>query len=275
MKHLIIIGAPRCGTTLIYKILVQTGSFNTAYLKELNYFHQEDYYDPYSQKRYPLETNYSDNFDGNSCFTLEASPGYSNIKNASHIAKKISSTLENYHLIYMQRDKLEKFVSHYRSDLSRLGREISISEYLDSRDSLISNLRSNNLNTLQYTEVLNIYREICGSDNISILYLSPDISQTLRDLRSILLLNQFNVENFNQAAELIHDKVNPSRDPRSRLLSKLVHKFYFYFHSTFSKFPRLKKLLVNIFDLINTKSSNYHLSNHEIDLINNRLSKKC
>ena len=119
-KHLVIIGAPKCGTSSMHKILDEHPHISMAIGKEIDFFIDEE----------NNKTDYSDylkNFEITNKTQVigEASPRYANGLTSLDCFDGILETLgKDVLLVYMVRDPLERLVSHYFHRL-RMGIEFN------------------------------------------------------------------------------------------------------------------------------------------------------
>lgn len=129
-RYLIIAGAPKCGTTSLYKWLSDHPDISPSTLKETRFFLDHDYPLP-SLKRYD-GTNlykYSGFFsEGGDAVRLEATPDYLYSARALQIAK----VLPNAKLLFIVRDPVVRMVSWYKYARQRgfLEEKISFEQYV-------------------------------------------------------------------------------------------------------------------------------------------------
>jgi hypothetical protein len=102
----IVIGAPRCGTTSLHRLLGQHPDICVSLKKEPNYFMWPGNSQP------PLE-NYAELFQRDAKAYMEFSTTYSFVT-SSPVPERIAAALPACRIIYLVRDPLERIISHYR-----------------------------------------------------------------------------------------------------------------------------------------------------------------
>ena len=107
-KHLVIIGAPKCGTSSMHKILDEHPNIAMARGKEINYFIEPEN----ETAEYEVYLKHFD-LDDNVQVIGEASPRYANGVSDLSCFEKMAKTLEDLSLVYMIRDPLDRMESLY------------------------------------------------------------------------------------------------------------------------------------------------------------------
>lgn len=108
-KHLVIIGAPKCGTSSMHKILDEHPHISMARGKEIDFFIEEEN-DEITYESYLKHFDLTEDTQ----IIGESSPRYANGLTSLSCFDHIQKTLTKDTLIvYMVRDPLERLVSHY------------------------------------------------------------------------------------------------------------------------------------------------------------------
>ena len=134
--NIIICGAPRAGSTALYRYLSAHPEVIGSKVKELNYFlgGESSYQDCFE------ETNIDNYFSlfgqvNQDQYTLEASPSYSHGWCADRVGSRISSLLPHTKIIFILRDPILRLRSQYIADITRnnkIDRNISFEAYIQA-----------------------------------------------------------------------------------------------------------------------------------------------
>jgi hypothetical protein len=103
----IVIGAMKCGTTTLYRMLAEHPDIGMSRDKEPDFFIVEKNF-----RRGPQW--YSDQFDHSARLHGEASPNYSKAEAFAGVPERIRSHCRGVRLIYAVRDPVVRFLSQYR-----------------------------------------------------------------------------------------------------------------------------------------------------------------
>lgn len=156
LPNLIIIGAPKCGTTSLYYYLGLHPQIYMSREKELNFFIEEA-----NWKRGVHW--YKSNFTGKEKIHGEASPNYTNYPFFSSVPLRMHSIVPKAKLIYIVRDPIERIISHY------VHRYAEKKEHRTIEDAL-SNFENNPyIHCSMYYMQLEQYLRIFSKPNILIL----------------------------------------------------------------------------------------------------------
>lgn len=107
LPNVIIIGAPKCGTTSLHNYLDAHRSVSMSRLKETDFFIA----DGGSWSR-GLEW-YSSNFDGAAPIRGESSTKYACLPHSRGVVARMKATVPDARLIYLVRDPFERMASHF------------------------------------------------------------------------------------------------------------------------------------------------------------------
>lgn len=128
LPNLIIIGAPKSGTSAVHYYLNLHPQIFMSKEKELNFFIAENWYKG--------EKWYQSNFNTDAKIRGESSPAYARYPLYAGVAERMYSHIPEAKLIYIVRDPIERIISHYTMHYA-LGQENR------SLTEVLSNLRNN------------------------------------------------------------------------------------------------------------------------------------
>lgn len=136
LPNLIIIGAPKCGTTSLHHYLGQHPEISMAVpsdpsyppgTKEMRYFWRDDW----RERR----DWYERHFSTSTPICGEATPGYAQFPFLPSVPERMHSLVPDAKLIYLVRDPIDRIVSHWME--LRTGREIDpLERYIANADRL-------------------------------------------------------------------------------------------------------------------------------------------
>jgi len=114
LPNLIIIGAPKCGTTSLHNYLNAHPEIAMARVKEANFFLPEDGDDfmPPSNWGQGIDW-YRTHFDATARIRGESSPNYTHLPRSAGVAERMRSIIPDARLIYLVRDPFARITSHY------------------------------------------------------------------------------------------------------------------------------------------------------------------
>jgi len=150
--NIIICGAPRAATTSFYRHLCSHPQIVSSEKKELNYFlgykiDKDAFSDDMSRPE-----SYKEKFPNMSegDWTLEASPIYMHPEVSGLVARRIKQTVPNAVLVFLLRDPVSRFYSHFNVDkrAKRIPAEMNISDYM------VLNSKQNEIETSENVEKL-------------------------------------------------------------------------------------------------------------------------
>lgn len=111
--NFIIIGAARSGTTSLFKYLECHPDIFMSKIKEINFFSNEKYW---ANGLHWYEKHFA---NSDLPCVGEASTSYTSAPSLGNAPKRIKETLGNIKLIYILRDPIDRFVSHYLHRVDR------------------------------------------------------------------------------------------------------------------------------------------------------------
>ena len=105
LPNLIIIGAPKAGTTSLHRYLDLHPDIFMTGRKELRYFWRDDWRE---QRAW-----YEAQFQSDAPFRGEATPAYAAYPHRPHVPERMHELVPDVKLIYMVRDPIERMLSHW------------------------------------------------------------------------------------------------------------------------------------------------------------------
>jgi hypothetical protein len=127
LPNLIIIGAPKCGTSSMHFYLGQHPQIYMSQPKELNFFLLEKNWNK-------GEIWYRSHFKNQAMIRGESSPMYSNAFQFSDVPERMNRLIPDARLIYLVRDPIQRIISHYIHSTALGKTSESIEECLKSSD---------------------------------------------------------------------------------------------------------------------------------------------
>src|SRR5579859_6236482 len=124
LPNLIIIGAPKAGTTSLHRYLELHPQVFMASEKELRYFWRDDW----RERR----AWYESRFDSDAPVRGEATPAYAAYPHRPNVPERMHELVPQAKLVYLVRDPIERLLSHWvqrRSDGDRTPFERYMAEY--------------------------------------------------------------------------------------------------------------------------------------------------
>lgn len=106
LPNLLVIGAPKCGTTSLHNYLDSHPEISMSKIKELDFFINDGTWDNGVEW-------YRENFDPTSTIRGESSTGYTRGQHAIGVAARAKSVLPEAKLIYLVRDPIDRIRSDY------------------------------------------------------------------------------------------------------------------------------------------------------------------
>jgi hypothetical protein len=205
IKHILIVGHQKCGTTSVYNSLKKTGCFASAKKKELNYFYSDDAnYDGYCREFNHLLSENKISIDASPVYIFD-----------TPILRKIYKILgDNVLIIILRRDPVRRAISHYFHSVARghEDREImtamlddSVHEYNTQYQKIHhSYIQRSKFNTLE-TAASKIFKP----ENIVILDFDDDIKYNIERhiLRRVSIHAKINISKKNQSFKVSNHKV--------------------------------------------------------------------
>lgn len=128
-KNVIIAGSTKCGTTSLYKYLVDHPDFRVPYTKETRFFLDQSY--PLHKDQFEVSKDvYDQLFQGEGSLTCESSPDYFYSAGTAHEIKSILG--EDALIVLVLRDPVQRILSWYRyaKQIGAINYRVSLYEFL-------------------------------------------------------------------------------------------------------------------------------------------------
>ena len=123
LPNLIVIGAQKCGTSVLHYYLSLHPEVSMSRPKELNFFIEE--------RNWPRGTDwYAGHFDAEAKVRGEASPNYSAFPQHQGVPERMHSVVPDAKLIYMVRDPLERIAAHWVHNYAKRREKGTLAETL-------------------------------------------------------------------------------------------------------------------------------------------------
>jgi hypothetical protein len=126
LPNLLIIGAPKAGTTSLHAYLAQHPEISMSEPKELRYFWRHDWKE--------LRNWYESHFDPNKPIRGESTPAYTMWPHRDHVPERAAELVPAARLIYVVRDPIDRIISHFRQRIAD-GFPDPLEHYLDELES--------------------------------------------------------------------------------------------------------------------------------------------
>lgn len=127
LPHFIVVGAMKCGTTTLYRLLANHPDIDMSRDKEPDFFLKKRNFDK------GLEW-YSDQFSGEGSVRGEASPNYSKCHIFRGVPERIAQLTPDVRLIYIVRDPVVRAESHIRHNVIMGNLEVGLDEFVAQDD---------------------------------------------------------------------------------------------------------------------------------------------
>lgn len=129
LPNLIIIGAPKAGTTSLHRYLDLHPAITMTSQKELRYFWREDWRERRSW--------YESQFGSDTPVRGEATPAYAAYSHRPHVPERMHELIPDTKLLYLVRDPIERTISHWvqrraDGDLTSFARYMAEYDRLDN-----------------------------------------------------------------------------------------------------------------------------------------------
>ena len=199
----IVIGAMKSGTTSLNKYFKHHPQICMSQKKEINFFCNDNVW------KHGVDW-YSGNFE-KSPDTIafgDVSPNYSKCHTSPLAPVRMHETVPNARLIYIVRNPVKRFISHYIHNFAKMQTSKSFSEYLNDE---IEN-KGNALRTSLYWEQLQRYLDYFPADNFKIIKseeLLNNRRETLSDIFDFIGVENHWDDAYNEESNVGSLKVRP------------------------------------------------------------------
>ena len=123
LPNLIVIGAQKCGTSVLHYYLSLHPEVSMSKPKELNFFIEE--------RNWPRGVDwYTAHFDADARVRGEASPNYTAFPQHQGVPERMASVVPDAKLIYMVRDPLERIAAHWVHNYAKRREKGTLAETL-------------------------------------------------------------------------------------------------------------------------------------------------
>ena len=123
LPNLIVIGAQKCGTSVLHYYLSLHPEVSMSRPKELNFFIEE--------RNWPRGVDwYKAHFDADATVRGEASPNYTAFPQHQGVPERMASVVPDAKLIYMVRDPLERIAAHWVHNYAKRREKGTLAETL-------------------------------------------------------------------------------------------------------------------------------------------------
>ena len=123
LPNLIVIGAQKCGTSVLHYYLIIHPEVSMSKPKELNFFIEE--------RNWPRGIDwYKSQFDADARVRGEASPNYPAFPQHQGVPERMASVVPDAKLIYMVRDPLERIAAHWVHNYAKRREKGTLAETL-------------------------------------------------------------------------------------------------------------------------------------------------
>jgi hypothetical protein len=123
LPNLIVIGAQKCGTSVLHYYLSLHPEVSMSKPKELNFFIEE--------RNWPRGVDwYKAQFDADARVRGEASPNYTAFPQHQGVPERMASVVPNAKLIYMVRDPIERIAAHWVHNYAKRREKGTLAETL-------------------------------------------------------------------------------------------------------------------------------------------------
>jgi hypothetical protein len=123
LPNLIVIGAQKCGTSVLHYYLSLHPEVSMSKPKELNFFIEE--------RNWPRGVDwYKSQFDASAVVRGEASPNYTAFPQHEGVPERMASVVPDAKLIYMVRDPLERIAAHWVHNYAKRREKGTLAETL-------------------------------------------------------------------------------------------------------------------------------------------------
>lgn len=268
MGNVIICGAPRSGSTSLFRYLSSHPECLGSRVKELNYFLGGDYLRDAFDSSYLSQERYLSSFNGDvttKC-TVEASPVYMHTWASRLVAERINHVIPNAKLVFLLREPSKRLLSQYHADAVRsntLRSNIGFEEYvegcllgasdifLEQVSDDVVRLQLDGLQLGNYASVIQDYLSFFQSNQIHVMFLENLEKNPKREMYALgrfIGINGEFYESFDFNVE------NKSINPKSANLYKLALNINRLLEPILNRYPFVREKLRCVHMAINKKS---------------------
>lgn len=258
IRHLIIAGSNKCGTTSLYRYLGDHPDVCGSMYKEAGFFHNNfDYDDSETLGKY---MGLFPSLRADQHFCVEATPTY--LDSGDVTISRIDRLLDEPHILLLLRDPTDRLVSYYRSKQgleSSLIYGLSFDDFVEKAMDILSKPGhagterderiGRQIEKARYADFLLIYLKSVPADRLHVMFfedLRDDPLSTVRSLCSRIDLDSHFYDNYVFRVE------NKSRFHRNSKLRTLASKVNSTSEPILNKLPLVRRSLRSLYNVVNT-----------------------
>jgi hypothetical protein len=259
-KYLLISGAPKSGTTSLFRYLSDHPEICPSHRKETYFFAREFDLKKVCQSNETLEEfeTYFSHCHSNPTLRLEATPYTLYAKDA---ARKIATLLPNALVLFVLRDPIQRLISDYRFHIQRGHPSTagSIQDFLKWQTGMTGKI-PNLIDQGCYIRFIQEFIDVLGESKILIIFLEDLILNRLEELQKLCILLRINGSFYSTYNFGIH---NPTINYRSSKLNRLYIRLEPVVANIRSSLMHKPKLYELFEQTINFGKSGYRLINSQ------------
>lgn len=242
--YLIIGGAPKAGTTSLYRYLADHPDVCASSIKETRFFLDAEYPLP-SASRYDDENlqDYNAFFQGRGRLRVEATPDYLYSDNA----KKVATLLPKAKMVFILRDPVERMVSWYKFAKQKgfLDQKVDFESYVLSQlnveitDETPVHMRA--LDQCAYDQYL-MYFERAFDARLLLISFDELVQKPREIMHQICLFSEINSEFFNDYNFKAENVSSSYKFPKMEKYLESIRRFFVYKTHNFPWINRVLRL---------------------------------
>lgn len=261
--NIIICGAPRAGTTSLYRYLAAHPEVVISNKKEMNFFLGGSYPESeYKEASYDIYKQQFGDVDS-SQWTLEASPAYMHPWLSKKVACRLKKVVPNAKLIFLLRDPILRALSQYNVDkrAALISSDVSFEEYVEmclneSHSRLIVDgadvPERVALEIGCYSSILRDYFSCVDRENILVVFLEVLEKNPRSEMRRVchhIGLDSGFYDSYSFSRE------NRYLQPRSRIFYKMMAALNQFSEPILNRSLSARRLLRSIYNALNSKEN--------------------
>ncbi len=260
VPHVIIAGISKAGTTSVFRYLSRHPDICPSNIKEVRFFAQfaKDL-NGIRREDLKLYTRFFNDCSDSKKIRVEASPAY--LYGGRELAAAISKWLPDVRLVFILRDPVQRFLSHFRYARTKSGTipenyDVNkfIEAYLNDRSRFVSEIGSSYpiaweaFEASLYGKHLSNYTAFFPKRQLYVCFfeeLQNNTKSFMHDMCGFLSIEPLFYNNFNFTVE------NRTRYVRFKRLQKVVERITLHTETFLNRFPELRNRLRDIYYLFN------------------------
>jgi len=262
--NIIICGAPRAGSTALYRYLSAHPEVSGSNLKELNYFlgGENSYQDCFEEANIDKYLALFGHVNKGQ-HTLEASPSYLHRWCADRVASRVSSLLPHAKVIFILRNPILRLRSQYIADITRnnkIDKNISFEAYVQAclmgdEDGVFKSIPEDQrklylegLSIGKYYETISKYMQHIGKSQVYIMFSEKLMKNSKQEMVALARFLEVD-ESF--YLEFKYELENKSITPKNKFIYQFSLVINSYMEPIFNKVPQLRSFLRKVHDGLN------------------------